>query len=183
MFSFPITSQLIRSCLRGLGLLTLSCLAQGASAVTAEPVSALVAERFVAQGALVVDVRSAAAFAQGSLPGAVVWMAGAGEVSVQELERHVSRAGIDLSRTVVVLGDAGDPRAQALWQQLAQYASGRVLWLVGGVQEWQMAGFALATTQIAHKPVPQTLVAHHTVSIAPRMAGSNLRADWLTVAR
>jgi 3-mercaptopyruvate sulfurtransferase SseA len=70
----------------------------------------------------------------------------------------VSTAGIDLSRDVVIHGAAGDPQAQALYAPLTSLASGRVHWLVGGIDEWQAAGLPTAAQASRRLPVPQRLV-------------------------
>ena len=141
-----------------------------------EPVSADAAAKAIAQGAAVADVRSAQQFATGHLPNAVNLPQLAQVQSVAELARSLSDAGIDTSRTVLVVGHVGDPSAQALWLNLQMYASGRVLWLVGGTTEWQMRGFALDTVVTTRKAVPQYLVAFEPAVVVPRMAGASLRS-------
>jgi rhodanese-related sulfurtransferase len=140
-----------------------------------EAVSADAAGAALSQGAAVIDVRSAAAFNQGHLPGAVRWTLAAVDAPAADLARFVSQAGVDLSRTVLVVGEPGDARAQALWHTLASYATGRVLWLVGGTTEWRMTGRSLSTDTVAAKAVPQHLVLLQSVPTQVRMAGYNLR--------
>jgi rhodanese-related sulfurtransferase len=140
-----------------------------------EAVSADAAAQALAQGASVVDVRSESQFAQGHLPGAARLAQGAGAYSSADLARAVSQAGVDLSRTVVVVGEPGDVNAQALWRTLSSYATGRVLWLVGGTTEWQMTGRALTTQLVAAKAVPQYLVLLDSQPSQARMAGQALR--------
>jgi rhodanese-related sulfurtransferase len=142
-----------------------------------EAVSADAAALALAHGATVVDVRSAQAYAQGHLPSAALLPQDAARLSVAKLERLLSDAGIDLSRTVLVVGEPGDANAQALWQTLSAYATGRVLWLVGGATEWQMTGRALSTQVAAVKAVPQHLVALQAEPVHTRMAGHLLRAS------
>ncbi|MBS7809067.1 rhodanese-like domain-containing protein [Variovorax sp. PCZ-1] len=145
----------------------------------AHPVSADDAHTALAQGAFVVDVRSAQAFAQGHLPQAASLPTNTAQLPLSELARLLSQAGVDSSRSIIVVGDAGQPQAQALWQRLAQVASGRVLWLVGGVQEWQMRGHALTTDASSRPPVPQFLTHFDAPSHASRMAGSKVRTSAL----
>jgi 3-mercaptopyruvate sulfurtransferase SseA len=140
-----------------------------------EAVSADTAAQALAQGATVVDVRSASAYAQGHLPGAQRLPSDAARFTSAQLGQAVSIAGIDLSRTVLVVGELGDANAQALWQTLSGYATGRVLWLVGGTTEWQMTGRALSTDTIAAKAVPQHLVRLHAAPEQARMAGHSVR--------
>jgi rhodanese-related sulfurtransferase len=140
-----------------------------------EAVSADAAAQALAQGASVVDVRSESQFAQGHLPGAARLARGAGAYNSTELASAVSEAGVDLSRAVIVVGEPGDQSAQALWRTLSRYATGRVLWLVGGTTEWQMTGRALTTVHVAAKPVPQYLVLLDSQPSDARMAAQALR--------
>jgi rhodanese-related sulfurtransferase len=151
-------------------LLVAPALAGGHSAVSADA-----AARALAQGAMVVDVRSPNAFAAGHVPGAVRLPVEAAALNLAELERMLSATGVDLSRTVLVVGEPGDANAQALWATLQTYATGRVLWLVGGTTEWQMTGRTLNTDVVATKAVPQRLVALHPAPAGVRMAGHSVR--------
>jgi 3-mercaptopyruvate sulfurtransferase SseA len=173
-FLFSRTANTLRfaraACLWGSVLL-----AGVASAGGHQVVSADAAALALAQGAIVVDVRSESQFAQGHLPGAARLAQGAGAYGSAELARVVSQAGIDLSRTVVVMGEPGDLNAQALWRTLSSYATGRVLWLVGGTTEWQMTGRALTAQFVAAKAVPQHLVLLDSQPGQARMAGQALR--------
>jgi 3-mercaptopyruvate sulfurtransferase SseA len=152
-----------------------------------DAVSADAAAVALAQGATVVDVRSAAAFEQGHLPSAVHWSLGTADTPAA-LARFVSQAGVDLSRTVLVVGEPGDARAQALWHTLGSYATGRVLWLVGGTTEWRMTGRSLSTQTTAAKAVPQHLVLLNSAPAHARMAGYSLRTvapadDMISLAK
>ncbi len=147
-----------------------------ASANGHDAVSAEAAAQALAQGATVADVRSAKAYAQGHLPNAASLPKDAAQLPVTTLERLLSDAGIDLSRTVLVVGEPGDANAQALWHTLSAYATGRVLWLVGGTTEWQMTGRTLSTQVVAAKAVPQYLVRLQAEPVQTRMAGHGLRA-------
>jgi rhodanese-related sulfurtransferase len=150
-----------------------------ASAAGHDAVSADTAAQALAHGATVVDVRSATAFAQGRLPGAVHLPHHSAAQPVAVLERLVSAAGVDLSRTVLVVGEPGDANAQALWTTLSAYATGRVLWLVGGVVEWQLRSYALGTQTALAPAVPQHLVRLQPEPAQVRMAGQALRASLL----
>jgi 3-mercaptopyruvate sulfurtransferase SseA len=141
-----------------------------------EAVSADTAAQALAQGASVVDVRSASAYAQGHLPTSVRLPTDASDYTSMQLARLVSDAGIDLSRTVLIVGEPGDTRAQALWRVFTQYATGRVLWLVGGTTEWQMTGRELSTQVPVAKTVPQYLVRLNVAPALTRMAGHSLRS-------
>lgn len=155
--------------------LVLVLVAGAASAQLADAVSAEAAAQALARGATVVDVRPVADYRAGHLPGAVLLDAHAATHGLAALQEQVSRQGVDLSREVVVVGQPGDLLAQRLQQYLAQYATGRVGWLVGGVHEWVLSGRPVDTTAVALPAVPQYLVPLRTEARAPRMAGAALR--------
>ncbi len=148
-----------------------------AHAGNASAVSADDAHTALVQGAFVVDVRAAQDFAQGRLAQAVSLPQDAAQLPLQDLAALLSQAGVDSSRTVLIVGDAGGANAQALWARLAQVSSGRVLWLVGGVQEWQMRGHVLTTQVASRLPVPQFLAPFDVPATASRMAGSKVRSS------
>ncbi len=158
----------------GIGGRSTRALAGQAIAVSADD-----AQQAIAQGAFVVDVRESADFVAGHLPQASSVPRDLASQPLQAVASHLSQAGIDTSRTVLIMGDAGDLQAQALWQRLSQVASGRVLWLVGGVQEWQLTGRALSTEVIQRLPVPQFLTPFDAANAATRMAGSKVRSGRL----
>ena len=144
----------------------------------ADGVSAHDAQAAIGRGAVAWDVRVAPA---ALIPGAVqvapvdiqAWLEGKGSAS---LARAVSAAGIDLSRDVLIYGTAGDPRAQALHDGLAALASGRVRWVVGGIDEWQAAGLPTVAQAAQRLPVPQHLVDWApTAGAQPSMAAAALR--------
>ncbi|TAG26824.1 MAG: rhodanese-like domain-containing protein [Burkholderiales bacterium] len=155
------------------------CVSANVFAGQASAVSADDAHSAIVQGAFVVDVRAASEYAQGHLPQAVSLPTNAAQLSLFELAAALSKAGVDSSRTMLVVGDAGATDAQALWQRLAQITSGRVLWLVGGVQEWQMRGHVLSRDVSTRLPVPQFLVPFDAPANAARMAGSKVRTSAL----
>lgn len=147
----------------------------GISAARAENLSAPAAATALAEGALAWDVRAVPAAA---LPGALrvdgaaldAWLQ---RRDLQALQAAVSKAGLDLSRDIVVYGEPGDTRAQALVESLQGLSPGRVHWLVGGATEWAMSGRELAAPA-KRLPVPQLLAAF--VSEGPKaMASASLR--------
>jgi 3-mercaptopyruvate sulfurtransferase SseA len=153
--------------------------ASGAMAGPAIAVSADDAQMAVSQGAYVLDVRSSAQFASGHLPSAVKLPTDAAQRPLNELAALLSQAGADSSRTLLIVGEAGDANAQALWQRLALVASGRVLWLVGGVPEWQMTGKPLSRDTVAHKAVPQFLTPFEVQPSKAGMAGGRVRSSQM----
>ena len=165
-------TRTVRPLLSGLalGLLMLG-------AAQAENLSAPAAESALRQGALAWDVR---AQPDAGLPGALHIDAASLEAWLQHhdleaLQAAVSHAGLDLSRDIVVYGEAGDARAQALVASLQKLSSGRVHWLVGGATEWAMSGRELRSTRDARLPVPQRLVAADDAG-PKQMASAALRS-------
>lgn len=172
MLSWATLSRLLAATLAGAAL--------GAPlAARADGLSAVATQGALARGATAWDVRAGpatliAGAVQASTADVQRWLDGQG---TQWLERAVSTAGIDLSRDVVVYGAAGDPRAQALYEGLTRLASGRVHWLVGGIDEWQAAGLPTAGQAVQRLPVPQRLVPRALADglQAPTMAAPALR--------
>lgn len=150
------------------------CLAMEAD-LLANVLSADAAHAVAARGAAVVDIRPAADYAAGHLPGAVSAPSLGGAHAVESLQDMVSSLGLDLSREVLIVGQPGDVQAQQLQARLAGYATGRVTWLVGGVHEWALSGRPLETQAAVLLPVPQYLVTLQPEAPAPRMAGANKR--------
>ena len=155
-------------------LLTTSTQAGQVGAVSADD-----AQTAVAHGAIVVDLRPASDFSLGHLPQAVSLPPDAAHLPLPRLAALLSQAGVDTSRSVLVVGEAGDANAQALWQRLTQVASGHVLWLVGGVPEWQMRGYALTSAVATRPAVPQFLTPFDAPASASRMAGGRVRTSAL----
>lgn len=159
--------------------LLLALLSLTVHAAPVQAVSADEAQRALSQGAFVVDVRDAAHIAQGHLAGTAGLPRDIAQRPLAELSERLSRAGVDSSRTVLVVGQAGDENAQALAQLLSRVSSGRVLWLVGGVSEWQMRGYALVTESAPRAAVPQVLTYFSAQPSEPRMAGHRVRSGAL----
>jgi 3-mercaptopyruvate sulfurtransferase SseA len=161
---------------RFISIFMLILLSSQAQAAGHAPVSADAAANALGQGAFVIDVRSPEDYGQGHLVGAASLPQDAAQRSLYELAALLSRAGIDTSRTVIVMGDAANTNdAQALYERLSAVASGRVLWLVGGVTEWQMTGRTLTRDVMQRAPLPQVLTPFAT---APsRMAGARVRSS------
>jgi len=138
-------------------------------------VSADAANAAMVRGLAVVDIRPASDYAAGHLPGAISAPALADASDLHSLQHLVSVHGIDLSREVLLVGQPGDERAMRLQARLNQYATGRITWLVGGVNEWVLSGRPVVTGAVTLPPVPQYLVDLQPQAAAPRMAGANLR--------
>jgi 3-mercaptopyruvate sulfurtransferase SseA len=152
------------------------------NAAQADDLSAAAAEAALADGALAWDVRVQPA--ETTLPNALridaasldAWLR-RGELA--PLQAAVSAAGLDLSRDIVVYAEAGDLRARALVQSLQALARGRLHWLVGGIDEWQMSGRPLQHSGLggsSRLPVPQQLLVPDAPAVLT-MAGASLRAS------
>ena len=158
-------------------LATLLLAAAGTSLAEAPAwvVSADAAALAVERGAFVVDIRPAAEFGEGHLPGAISLPQAVDVDGKEGLQALVSRHGVDLSREVLLVGAPGDARVLQLAPMLAGYATGQVTWLVGGVQEWRMSGRPVATESRSRLPVPQYLVPLNGETARPRMVAAGLR--------
>jgi 3-mercaptopyruvate sulfurtransferase SseA len=135
-----------------------------ASAAQADVLSAVHARERLAAGAVAWDVQASPTVVVASALRADAqalrqWQQ---HQDLAALSRAVSASGIDLSREVVIYGHAGDAQAQALYAALQSVATGRVHWLVGGIEEWQAAGGPVAARASTRAPVPQHLVARDT---------------------
>ena len=146
-----------------------------------EPVTARAAAEALTRGATAWDLRVDNTD-QVTLPGAVrvdhraleQWLRAR---DITALATAVSNAGIDLSREVVVFGEPGDAEAQAIVASLLEVASGKLLWLVGGLAEWQLAGLPVQLAPSAGRyPVPQHLAMRSDVSEAATLAAASRRA-------
>jgi rhodanese-related sulfurtransferase len=157
-----------------ISLVSISAVAGQVHAVSADD-----AQRALSQGAFAVDVREAGLIARGHLSGAAALPSDIAKRSVTELAERLSQAGVDSSRTILVVGEAGDENAQSLAELLSKVTAGRVLWLVGGVTEWQMRGYALVTESAPRAAVPQVLTHYAVEPREPRMAGSRVRSGAL----
>jgi len=164
---------------RHLALLTIALLASAGA--RADALSAAASATALAQGAMAWDVRADTAQGMVGLPGALhidaaaldTWLA---HRDLAALEAAVSQAGIDLSRDLVVYGEPGDVRAQALVASLRNISRAQVHWLVGGATEWAMSGRPLSPL-VAHAPVPQHLLAaSQQPAPSSHMAAASLRA-------
>ncbi len=142
-------------------------------------VSADAADTLVVRGAAVVDLRPARDYAAGHLPGAISVPVLAEAGGLADLQQIVSDHGIDLSREVLLVGQPGDLRVMHLQARLGQYATGRISWLVGGMNEWVLSGRPVATGSATLPPVPQYLVDLQPQATSPRMAGASLRDTGL----
>lgn len=167
---------------RGMKQIFLSVLIFMAAAAQAAPVQAVSADdaqRALSQGAFAVDVREASQIERGHLMGTAALPRDIAKRPLSEIADRLSSAGVDSSRTILVVGEAGDESAQAFAQLLSKVTAGRVLWLVGGVSEWQMRGYALVTESAPRAAVPQVLAYYAKEPAAPRMAGSRFRSSAL----
>jgi rhodanese-related sulfurtransferase len=128
-------------------------------AAVAEPLSARAAQQALQRGALAWDVRDEGAVLPGALRlDAAALRRWAQQGDLGALQQAASVAGLDLSRDVVVYGAAADRRAEAVVTALSKVVTGRLHWLVGGIDEWQALGLPTQVDPSSRLPVPQRLV-------------------------
>ena len=158
-------------------MLFAALLALSASAVSAS--GAIVDTGFVAdaikRGALVWDVRNAALYRKGHLPGAVnIGDAGAvlrnpnteDYVPVPALERILGGAGIDPAREIVVYAGRGDALAY-FGLQTIRYFGGRKAYVYhDGIDGWRAAGHAVSTEDAKPEPVALKLTPDPAATIS-----------------
>lgn len=159
-----------RRCLAVLGVLAglLACLA-GAPAAAAEVVDAAYVEAALARGAVVWDVRAAADYKEGHIPGA----ANVGELGAvlrdpnredwlpaAQVQAVLGRGGIDpIAREVIAYGRTGDPNAYHALMGLRHFGSRTAKVFHGGLDAWQAAGKPLSKEATVLPPVALTLAA------------------------
>jgi glyoxylase-like metal-dependent hydrolase (beta-lactamase superfamily II)/rhodanese-related sulfurtransferase len=120
---------------------------RGPDVVTAEPALAPLdvpaVRRFVAAGAVVVDVRAVPDVATGHLPGSI---------AITLRAQFATWLGwlFDPATPIVVVRDPDQPAADILWPALTIGYESIVGELDGGVAAWRAAGGDLAVTGLAH---------------------------------
>lgn len=159
---------------------TAACgLARGAANVdTAQVVDA------VKRGAIVWDVRAAADYKKGHIPGAVN-IDDAGKVlrdpnsedfiATSKIEKILGDAGIDPSKEVIVYGGRGSPYADFGRYALRYFGARNVSVYHDGIDAWRSAGRPVTTEESSLPPVtlkltPTPAVAATTAEVAQRTA-------------
>ena len=147
-------------------LAAVSILGAAALSVHAQSGKLIVDQAYVsaalARGVIVWDVRSAAEYDRGHIPGAVN-LGDAGSVlrnvntedflPVPELEKLLGQAGIDPAKEVIVYGSRGNPYAY-FGQYTMQYFGGREARVFhDGIDGWRAAGKPVATAATRLPPV------------------------------
>ncbi len=150
---------------RTLAVLVLSLCPALASA--SEIVDAAYVEAALARGAIVWDVRDAAAYRDGHIPGAV----NAGELGAvlrdpnredwlpaAQVQAVLGRAGIDvLRREVIAYSRTGDPNAYHALAGLRHFGSRSAKVFHGGLDAWQAAGKPVSKEPTVLPPVALSL--------------------------
>ncbi len=128
----------------------------------------------LARGAVVWDVRDAAAYRQGHIPGAV----NAGDIAAlrdpnredwvptPQVQAVLNKAGIDIvGREVIVYSRTGDPNAYYALSGIRYFGGKQGRVFHGGLDAWQGAGHPLSKeptvlppVELALKPVPGELI-------------------------
>ena len=147
-------------------IITLLMLVLAALSAEAATASAIVDTTYVdialQRGAILWDVRSAAAYKQGHIPGAVniddVASVLRNEntedyLPLPQLERALGDAGIDPAREIIVYGPKGNPNVYFALVTL-QYLNGREPRIYhGGIDDWKSAGMAIDTQPSRLAPI------------------------------
>lgn len=150
-------------------------------AAAGEIVDAAYVEAALARGAIVWDVRDAASYDKGHVPGAV----NAGELSAvlrdpntenwlptAQVQAVLGRAGIDpIGREVIVYSRNGDPTAYYALGGLRYFGSPSAKVFHGGLDAWQAAGKAVAkeATVLPSLALTLTPAANNEVLFTPAM--------------
>jgi thiosulfate/3-mercaptopyruvate sulfurtransferase len=136
-------------------------------AAAGEIVDAAYIEAALARGAIVWDVRDAAAYQDGHIPGAV----NVGELGAVlrdpnredwlpagQVQAVLGRGGIDpLQREVIAYGRLGDPNAYHALAGLRHFGSRTAKVFHGGLDAWQAAGKLVSKDRTVLAPVALTL--------------------------
>jgi thiosulfate/3-mercaptopyruvate sulfurtransferase len=137
-----------------------------ASAAMAAEVSAVVDTHYVAEAikrnAIVWDTRSAAAYKQGHIPGAVniddIGVVLRDEntedyLALEDIERLLGAAGIDPSREVVVYGAKADPYVYFGLVTLQYFGAPNAKIYHGGIEDWKSSGLPVAAEPTRLAPI------------------------------
>ena len=138
----------------------------------------------VARGALLWDVRAAAAYAKGHIPGAVNF--GDPGVTLRneytedylplaDIEKALGAAGIDPAREIVVYGDRGVPTAYFALVTLRYYGATNARVFHDGIDAWRSGKQPLSTTPDKAKPVALKLVAQPGVIVESKAVVAALK--------
>lgn len=158
-------TRLLSTASRGLAALILSLASPLSSAV--EIVDAAYVQAALARGAIVWDVRDAASYKDGHIPGAV----NAGELGTvlrdpnredwlptAQVQAVLGRAGIDpIQREVIVYSRTGDPNAYRALAGLRYFGAASAKVFHGGLDAWQAADKPVAKEPTVLQPVALTL--------------------------
>ncbi len=153
----------------GLALLMTNVCALATDMVDATEVSAA-----LKRGAIVWDVRGAADYAKGHIPGAV----NIGNIvnvlrnpntedfiATAQVEKLLNGAGIDLSKEIIVYSRMGDPIAHFGLTTVRHFGGKKGKVFHGGMDEWQAAGQPVAREATRLATVEQKLTIDPTVQV------------------
>jgi thiosulfate/3-mercaptopyruvate sulfurtransferase len=137
-----------------------------APAAMAVEISAIVDTPYVAEAikrnAIVWDTRSAAAYKQGHIPGAVniddIGVVLRDEntedyIALEDIEKLLGGAGIDPSREVVVYGAKADPYVYFGLVTLQYFGAPNAKVFHGGIEDWKSAGLPVAVEPTRLAPI------------------------------
>jgi thiosulfate/3-mercaptopyruvate sulfurtransferase len=168
-----------RNCLTGsvigLGLtVLLGGLVQAATAGSGEIIDAQQLDEALGRGAIVWDVRDAADYAKGHIPGAVnigdIGKALRDEsredyLSTARIAEVLGAAGIDPGLEVVAYGATGDPYAYFGLMTIRHFGGEQGRVYHGGIDDWKRLGRAVATEPTRRAPVSLSLTVRPGVTL------------------
>lgn len=138
-----------------------------------------------------IDVREAAEYATGHLPGALnCWRSDfnhqEGEIgglmaSRGQIATMLSRMGIRPETQIVLYDDRGNVNAARLWWILTLYGHESVSLLNGGLQGWQASEFALDTLSPTPTPFEYVFVGNPKEFMACQMAAFEAPGDTVRI--
>lgn len=180
----PKANTMKRRWLAALGLLT-ATLAQASAIVDTTQV-----QEAVERGAVVWDVRGAAEFAKGHLPGAVN-IGHAGQIlrndntedfiAIEQIERLLGGAGIDPRQEVIVYASRGDPYAYFGLYTLHYFGAKKAFVYHEGIDGWRKAGLPVSTGETKRAPVRLKLQAEPGLAVSTAEVLAALRRPGVQI--
>jgi thiosulfate/3-mercaptopyruvate sulfurtransferase len=160
------------------------CLVSAAPQAAEVIVDAAFVAEAVQRGAILWDVRSAEAYREGHIPGAVN-IGHAGQVlrnpntedfiPTAEIERIWGAAGLDPGKEVVVYSSRGDPYAYFGYYAVRYFGGRRVHVFHDGIEGWRESGRPLARGEQRRAPVALRLVPDERVQASTQQVLASLR--------
>lgn len=154
---------------------TLPCLLAATMVQASNILDTAQVQQALQRGAIVWDVRGAAEFKKGHIPGAVN-IGDAGKVlrndntedfiAVEQIEKLLGGAGIDPGQEVIVYASRGNAYAYFGLYTLQYFGAKRASVYHEGIDGWRQSGLALATQETKRAPVTLKLQPDPAVSVS-----------------